>query len=227
MPQASRIRFAAGQPTAPFSGVWRLIVNKDHVYLGPSKEAMRVFKISLHKSGVWVLAATQQSGGSFQDGNRRAKQWRSPAPHVAGVTRGPSIFVPHTSLGSRPLSPNEDAEKVVWFPAPENGQLVEFGLYFVDDGVATLWNAEESVLAELRLASGRRIIVIASVRMSPASFLATVEGMLNKTIVRMKDPSGYLGGSYLWVTQSRDALTIPIIVDLPVNIGPENPMPPD
>jgi hypothetical protein len=103
-------RFAAGSAFALYSGVWRLIVNKNDIYLGASKGAMSSFKVSLHKSGVWVLAATKESRATFEKGNRRATRWLRPSEHAPGVTRGPSIFVPHTITRGQAGSARRDAQ---------------------------------------------------------------------------------------------------------------------
>src|SRR5262245_55602816 len=112
MSRSRYFRFASGGPEAPFSGVWRLAIKGSDVYIGASKSSMSMFKLSLHKSGVWVLAGTQQSNIELVKGNRRGKEWTRPVEHVPGVTRGPSIFVPHTSLGSRPFPLDESGKKV-------------------------------------------------------------------------------------------------------------------
>lgn len=219
MSKTKTVRFASGSPDVPFSGVWRLIVNQDDVYIGASKSTMSIFKLSLHKSGVWVLAATQQSQATFENGNRRAKRWNRPLEHVHGVTRGPSIFVPHTSLGSRSLAPDEDYRKVSWYNSPEVGETVEFSLYFVKPSILIKWNAGETVLAECSLSDGGHIILLASKSRSPKDFQATFEKILRENIFTISDPSGLMGGSFLWITESRDVLKIPIIVDLPVPIS--------
>jgi hypothetical protein len=179
MAKSQTIRFASGRPDEPFSGVWRLVVNKkDDVFIGASKAAMGLFKISLHKS-VWVLAATEQSGATFE-GNRRAKQWNRPLEHVRGVTRGPSILVPNSSFGSRPLPADEGKKKVVWFPGPAAGETVEFSLYFVEPGAATYWNPDQTVLAECPLARGKRVVLLASTRPSPLDFRGLLLGRLRR-----------------------------------------------
>lgn len=218
MAKTQTVRFASGSPDAPFSGVWRLVIRKDDVFIGASKESMGVFKISLHKSGVWVLAATQQSGAAFQDGNRRAKRWNRPLEHADGVTRGPSIFVPHTSLGPRHVSRGQLKKKVHWYRAPALNEVVEFSMYFVDEGAITRWRSGETVLAECPLANGGNLTLLASVRPSTAEFTATVESLLKNNVVGMSDPSSLINGSLLWVLESRDELAVPIIVDLPVAI---------
>jgi hypothetical protein len=43
MAKPQTVRFASGTPEAPFSGVWRMIANKNDVYIGASKATMSVF----------------------------------------------------------------------------------------------------------------------------------------------------------------------------------------
>jgi hypothetical protein len=201
--------------------VWRLVVNGDDVFIGASKLSMGVFKVSLHKSGVWVLAATSQSGVVFENGNRRARRWNRPLEHAEGVTRGPSVVVPHTSLGSRPLFPDEAKKEVIWYAAPSTGEVAEFSMYLVEPHAADRWNPDETVLAELGLARGNRLVLLGGIRRPPEAFFATVEGLIRDIVFRMSDPSRFKEGSLLWVTESRDALAVPMLVDLPVPIGPE------
>lgn len=168
MPKSRTIRFASGQPEESFSGIWRLVTAGDDVYLGASKAVMGIFKISLHKSGIWVLAATEQSGATFQGGNRRAKQWNRPLEHVKGVTRGPVIVVPHTTLGRRPLMAEDIRKKILWYRAPGSGEIVEFSIYFVEPETETPGKSGDTVLAERTLTRGHRVILLASARPSPA-----------------------------------------------------------
>ncbi|MFQ5801995.1 MAG: hypothetical protein ACE5JQ_03745 [Candidatus Methylomirabilales bacterium] len=218
MAKDQTIRFAAGTPDKPFSGVWRLVASKNDVYLGASGNSMSIFKISLHSSGIWVLAATEQSGATFENGNRRAKKWNRPLEHASGVTRGPSVFVPHTSLGSRALASKEKQKKVVWYAGPVKGQSVEFSVYFVDSDAKSNWNADETTLADVVLASGDRVVLLASARPSPSDFLETCEKLLRENVFGMRNPGNFREGSFLWITQSRDRLAVPLIVDLPVPI---------
>jgi hypothetical protein len=221
--KAQTIRFASGSPDEAFSCVWRLVATNNDVFIGASKASMGIFKISLHKSGVWILAATSQSGATFENGNRRAKQWNRPLQHTQGITRGPSVIVPHTYLGSRPLQADEIKKKVLWYSGPPSGEVVEFTMYFVEPGIVTQWNSEQTVLAELSLARGNRLVLLASARLAPADFMALVERTLRENVFRMKDPSKFESGSLLCVTQSRDALATPMVIDLPVPIGPDLP----
>ena len=217
MAKPRTLRFAAGGPEAPFSGIWRVVATKNDVYLGPSKAAMGAIKVSLHHSGVWTVAGTSQSGVTFEKGNRRAKQWVRPKPHFPGVTRGPSILVPHTSLGARSLPPSEDGDEIVWYPAPSSGETVDFSIYIVEAGISPDWGGRPTV-GERSLANGSRVIVLAETRDLTPELQEAIEKKLRDSVVGVSGPSdGYLGGSFLWVTQSPGTMKIPIIVDLPVD----------
>jgi hypothetical protein len=218
MSKSKTFRFAAGSSSAPFSCVWRLVVSKNEVYLGSSKSAMSVFKLSLHSSGVWVLSGTQQSGAVFENGNRRAKTWRRPLEHVDGITRGPSILVPHTSLGARQLESEEDAARITWYPAPFYSSLVDFSLYFVRRATTTSWTAGELTLAECPLADGGRVILLASTSRMTAGFRSACEKVLSESVFGVNDLTTVLRreSSLLWYAGSRDSFRIPMIVDMPL-----------
>lgn len=214
-------RFAVGSSEEPFSGVWRIVASRDEVYIGASKLSMGVFKISLHKSGVWILAATRQSGATFENNNRRAKQWKRPLEHARGVIRGPSVLIPRTSLGSRILNPGEADKKVYWYQKPENGQTVELSFYFVQKGVPTSWAEHETVVETFQLSQGGRMIALASIRQSTQSFSDTCEKLLRENIFRMDNVGAFRGGNFLWFTESDDGLRVPIVVDLPLAVQPQ------
>jgi hypothetical protein len=59
---------------------------------------------------------------TFNEVHRDLDRMR-PQPSGSGVTRGPSIVVPHTSLGARRRTLIKTAKRVAWFPAPEEGRL--------------------------------------------------------------------------------------------------------
>lgn len=220
MPKAKTLRFAAGSADDPRSGVWRVAADRNDVYVGSSKAAMRLFKLSLHGSGVWTLAATTQSAGTFENGNRRAKRWTRPLEQVEGITAGPSIVVPHMTFGVRKLPPGETNKNVHWYPSPRCGELVEFRFYFVRPDAAASWSAGVTEIGLLPLAAGHRLFILASAREAPRLFLDTMERFLRDHPVRI---GGFKGGNMLWFTESRDQLRRPTVIDLPVNVQLPNP----
>ena len=216
MARAKSIRFAVGAPEAPQSCIWRMVTDKDDVYVGMSKWAMGKFKLSLHKSGVWVFAATKESGMAFDGENRRAKQWLRPTEHSPGITRGPSILVPHTSLGLRRVPPGELTKHVHWFAVPSVGHTVEFSMYFVAAGAKPSWSASQTVIANLDLRSKSNLTLLADFRETDEEFERACSDWIVDATLTSSDPSDVDQTSLLWVTKSRDVWSVPMIVDLPV-----------
>ena len=181
---------------------------------------MGVFKISLHQSGVWVLAATAQSGATFEGGNRRAKQWNRPLEHAEGVTRGPSIFIPHTSFGHRKYKVSE-SKAVHWFPAPLPGEVVEFSIYFVVEDGELRYENDLSVIKTATLRSGGAVVLLAGTRRASKEYLSTCENLLRKNVFRVDDVRKINSHSFLWVTENNEHPNVPIITDLPANFRPK------
>jgi hypothetical protein len=117
------LRFAAGTPEEPYSGVWRLVASKD-AYLGCSS-AMGLFKISLHEKDT-LVGFTRESGAKFESGSRIAQAWPRPPEFQVGWTRGPQIHVPWNSLGARDLMSKDVGADIEWYPPPEVGEVVVF-----------------------------------------------------------------------------------------------------
>ncbi|WP_286220032.1 hypothetical protein [Marinobacter apostichopi] len=226
MAKRKTIRFSAGTPGSPYSGMWRMVIKGDDVYLGFSRETMGNIKVSLHQSGVWTLSATQQSGWTFPDGNRRAKRWTRPIEEPDGVGRGPVILVPYNFIGERRISDKERKKKAIWYEAPNPGEVLEFSIYFVKQGVQFNPRRDESILAESNCKSGKRVILCGLIRQSENDFLNTCDKMINNNPVTTNDVSQFFNTSMLWFTQSTDQYQVPIIVDLPVNlkINTDSPM---
>ena len=218
MPKHHGIRVAVGEPNAPFSGVWRFIVRNDDVYIGSSKASMGTVKVSLHASGVWVLSATQRSGLAFEDGNRRARKWTRPPPDASGLTRGPSILIPHTSVGASRRSLIEDSKNVTWLRAPVYGQAVEITVFFVEPGSSMAWPHSPVVIAERLLKSGRKILLTACTRPLPNNVAREVEDYLQKATLLTPGPREGVAAQLLWCRESGDALRTPFIFDLPVPV---------
>ena len=221
MGKSTTTRFAVGTPDKPYSGIWRFVVSKNDVYIGASKETMGIFKVSLHgDSGVWVLAATAQSGATFENGNRRAKQWNRPLEHAKGITRGPSVVVPHTSLGSRPYKEYE-RKQVRWFPAPAAGEMVEFSVYFVEPHTDAVFTDDHTLVSATNFENGGEVALLERILPMTPQYQATCEKLLRENVFRAENVGDVRPNSFLWVSQSQDDYQIPFITDLPVNLRPK------
>jgi len=209
-------RFAAGTQDNPASGVWRVVVQGREVYLGTSKRGMGMLKLSMHSSGVWALAFTKKAKGKHFNGNRRGRSWRRPPEHAPGVTRGPSVFVPHATVGTRRFPPNEFQKPIRWYPPPSPGHEVEFSLYFVREDAVTNWDADCEEIGVLHFAAGGRLVVLARCRrMSPENVAAT-EKFLSDHVFTFSDLQKAWPYNTLSVMDSPDALKVPVILDLPI-----------
>ena len=73
------LRFAAGSPERPNSGVWRLWTHGSDTHLA-ARIAAHLSKLSMHKSGQWISAFTSQSGVVVdkETGSRRHRTWTRP-----------------------------------------------------------------------------------------------------------------------------------------------------
>ena len=112
------IRFAVGERGDQLSPVWKIWNRKDDVYL-TARMSGAFFKISLHRSGVWTVAATQESGIEAKPGNRRMKAWQRPPEFQAGWTWGPHIAVARLPLYDHGKFAEKVAKIVEWIPKPE------------------------------------------------------------------------------------------------------------
>ena len=93
--------------------------------------------------------------------------------------------------------------------------------YYVNQGVTLNLKDGEALIGEVALSSGTDVGLVGSISQPPAQFLTTVEGLLRNNVVKYKDPSDHLGGSFLWMSESADDLKTPFIVDLPVPVARE------
>ena len=119
------IRFAVGTPENPQSWIWRLWVQGDEVYLG-TKNALHVFKVSLHKSGIWRIAFVKELKREDEATDRVIVRWKKPEEFAPGWT--PSIAVLVSSIKpSRPFNKVKiEDERIVWFPEPADGRRALF-----------------------------------------------------------------------------------------------------
>jgi hypothetical protein len=191
------------------------------MYVGTSPSFMGLLKLSLHRSGVWVLAATKESGATF-DGNRRAKRWQKPPEHYPGWTRGPSIVVPHVAGSKRP--PETSAKQIEWLPAPDPGMVADAGIYFAAPGApAPNWSRGSIVVGERPLQGGGRVSVVATYTRMSADQEFNTEWMTRASVLRFDREPELTEGMFMWVTDSTDETHTPLFIDLPVTASTNTP----
>src|SRR5215204_3325730 len=114
------LRFAAGSPKRPNSGVWRLWTHGSDTYLA-ARIAAHLFKLSMHKSGQWISAFTSQSGVVVdkETGSRRHRTWTRPLEFTPGWVQGPALVIPWVKWRGQfqPIGKPPPPD-TLWFPGP-------------------------------------------------------------------------------------------------------------
>jgi hypothetical protein len=126
------LRFAAGSPERPNSGVWRLWTHGSDTYLA-ARIAAHLFKLSMHQSGQWISAFTSQSGVVVdkETGSRRHRTWTRPPEFTTGWVQGPAVAIPWVKWRGqfhpigKPPPPN-----TVWVPGPARKRKLVFNVLF-------------------------------------------------------------------------------------------------
>jgi hypothetical protein len=121
------IRWAVGSPDGPRSQSWLLKGSRsdDDVYLGPRWD-IGVIKLSLHRSGRWRMAWTDEyadSVGLPADTDRVLGRWEPPADIRPGWRHAVTVLVTRESMAQH-TTPERRPGKVAFFSPPnEDGGL--------------------------------------------------------------------------------------------------------
>ena len=120
------VRFGAGSEEGPRAGLWRLWTSPNSdVYLAVRTLA-QVVKVSLHASGRWRVAFTDDEmasvvGGVSTGEDRAFQKWQRPPPAQHGFTMALQIAAPKPDIITPPV---EDQVEVTWVPCPDNSELI-------------------------------------------------------------------------------------------------------
>jgi hypothetical protein len=147
--QRSRtFRFVVGSPQNVESFVWRMWVHGNDVYLGV-RDALTVFKVSLHQSGIWRIAFVADLKRPDMASDRVIVKWRKPNEFAPGWT--PSIGIVVSSVRpERPFkAPKINDSRLTWFGPPAEGKKLVFKVLFSSSG------RTESDLKSISLDRGR------------------------------------------------------------------------
>lgn len=166
-PPDRTLRFAVGRPEGLRSSTWTVLghVRDGDVYIG-SRSNMRETKLSLHRSGIWRLAYTEESGRSATlDGDRVLTRYEPPAEVVKGWRRGATIVIPHSSL--RHAFPEKSPKRgaaISWWATPGVGRAMRFDilLRLDDDADQLTVNDMAGEVGRIRLGDGAGVWVVAT-----------------------------------------------------------------
>jgi hypothetical protein len=148
------------------SPVWRIWNEKNEVYL-TGKVFNGTFKISLHSSGVWPVAATDESGIDAKPGNRRMKAWKRPPEFQPGWTQGPHISVARLPQYDHGKFDERQSKPIDWIPKPDPNWKATVAVFFgasdktLHDFTQILAPREMYLDDHLELANGQKVFVMA------------------------------------------------------------------
>lgn len=192
------VRVAVGEPGRR-SAVWRIWANRTHgdIYIA-SRSIAGIQKYSLHESGDWRYAFTQQYFASIEDeatahpaATRVLDQWERPG--------GDGQVVLSIRVRAEDVTPVDDTSlkgQIFWIPAPEPGHAIFIGLVMMrTDLVLELKGAKPIEL--LLLPSNQGVLVLwksfplaESSRTDLARYREQAEALLPAEIRTRKGESG-------------------------------------
>ncbi len=133
------VRFGVGKSEGPRAHVWLVWTakNSSDVYI-TGYGFRRTLKVSLHESGNWRQAYTQEhvSGPTpfvLPGEDRATDKWKRPPEFASGVTKGFEIMVPASEvvMPRQPgVTPDWEGKDVQWFPAPPEGCATYFEILY-------------------------------------------------------------------------------------------------
>jgi hypothetical protein len=215
------LRFAAGSPKRPNSGVWRLWSHRSDTYLA-ARVLAHLFKFSMHESGQWNWASTSQSGiVERETGLRPRRTWTRPPEFTPGWVQGPAVAVPWVKWRGQfqPIgqSPPPDT---LWVPGPARKRKLVFNVLFAAatvaaDAINSVSQPGDWIVGSLALSNGETVWLQArqaSISSNERRGLASVEreyhGFQVSGHLNTIDPWG------IWITTSPQGP--PLLVQFPL-----------
>lgn len=153
------LRFAVGNSDEYRSAVWRLWIQGKDVYLA-ARTSADLIKFSMHRSGIWRLAWTKQSGITALGSSDRVEgRWTRPPQFRVGWTQGPSVVVPSVELARPFKHASTGLGEVVWIPPAGPGSKHHLTVLFEDvqapaAGVAGVLLPSDKEVGVLRFKEG-------------------------------------------------------------------------
>jgi hypothetical protein len=127
------IRFAVGTPADVRSWVWRMWAHRDEIYIR-ARDALTVFKVSLHNSGVWRIAFVADLERDDAASDRVITRWKKPGEFAPGWTPSVGIVVswvhPRQPFRQKPT----DDKRVRFYAPPKPGNRLLFKVLFSRSG---------------------------------------------------------------------------------------------
>lgn len=223
------IRFAVGTPDDPQSWIWRFWVHKDEVYLG-AKDALQVFKVSLHNSGIWRVAFVKELNSKDNVNDRVILRWKKPEEFIHVWT--PSIALLVSSIKpQRPLAKGKiQDDRITCLNEAVNGERIVLRIIFSIPKMSTtdlqkVLTSSDKLVGSLKKKNGEKVWLIKCKNKLTSIETAKIKDVMDKTKIHLKAESteDTIYGARALLVVSEDvptALTQPTIFD--IALGKEN-----
>ncbi len=227
--KSNTLHFAVGSPEDIKSWIWRMWVSGDDVYLG-ARNALKVFKVSLHRSNIWRMAFVEELKRDNPETDRVIIKWQRPGEFTPSWTQSLGIIV--SSIHAKRSFKNGSIEdtRIQWFSPPTKGRKLVFKVLFskprtseVDFKKVII--AGDKLVGKLNKKSGEAVwLVVREVELNPIE-IKKIKNVMQKTKIYSKH-----GSSEDSVSDSRALLVvsddIPSISNQPtifdIGLGKEN-----
>jgi hypothetical protein len=184
---ARELRFAIGMPIGPSTNSWKVWVRKEDAYVA-CRDNFREFKVSLHASGTWRVAVTEEALRSRADlvppgTDRVLKKWRPSVGDTPAII-GFQIVVPRESLYLLPSQRADWPTKVVFAePSPDSEDLTVVSIVVVRDTkpMRVSLPVRGAVIGVVPLGGGRTVQLVAEYQKE-----RDFRGVLNDSLARIK-----------------------------------------
>jgi hypothetical protein len=163
--RSSILRVAVGSPDDPRSCVWRLWVHGDEVYFG-TRETLRGFKVSLHKSGIWRTAFVRALDAPDNDADRVALKWQRPDEYLPGSTSCVAVVVSPILPGRPFKSRGVGDRRIKWLTMPAPNRVLILLVVIIKPGLVVdpILFVHDKLLGHLKKTHGESVCLIAHER---------------------------------------------------------------
>ena len=224
LPGPGTIRWATGHPDGPRSLTWSVLGarNSDDVYVGP-RGLMGAVKLSLHQSGVWRFAFTEQGVekvGLPEGEDRVIERYEATTELAPGWVHAARIRTPSTTFSSTIFEGRpSDKQPIRFYKAPDLPHHLEYHVVLGDSTAedANVLVTEAITVGRMTLTSGMRVLIIAGFWQMDGQSQQAIDLAIENAAKGAPGNTGFVSGS---------ADGVAIFLD-PTAVKPEEHVPPE
>jgi hypothetical protein len=209
------IRWATGHPDGPRSLTWTVIGgrNSDNVYVA-ARGLMGAAKLSLHESGVWRFAFTEQGMekvGLPEGEDRVIDRYEATTELAPGWVHAARIRTPSTTFSST-ISEHRPSDKqpIRFYKTPDLPHHLEYHVVLGDSAAedAIVPVTEAITVGRMTLTSGMRVLIIAGFWQMDGQSQQAIDFALENAAKGAPGNTGFISGNADGVATFLDLATV-------------------